>query len=246
MEKNKTVSRYSLIIETINHDKYYYDVSKDAFVKMYSVDDAKKLTLQGIDFLTSVKEGPDELAKEYGITDPVARVYISYQFKGEKLLAPVFNNLFWSYVACSYNGKELNLKDQKILEKVRELYFEIADPDSEFSKMVRDNHLRMININQRTRNNIIDLVAHERAIRDNDRVGNTTFNSANEYARDRYGFYQEFLKSMSVYREFRALYLSYCRHKGLQDRMTKKDDTPKKKRIVPPEQLSMFSEGLIQ
>ncbi len=248
MEKNKTVSRYTLIIETENHDKYYYDMSLDAFVKMYKDSDAKKSTLQALDFLTSVKPGPNELAKEYGITDPIEKVYITYQFKGEKMLEPVFNNSFWSHVAFNYNGKEVDLRDKKILEQVREMYFEIADPDSEFSKIVRDNRLKNVNINQRTRNNIIALVAHERAIRTNDYTGNSSFYSSDVYSRDRYGFYQDFLKDMRVYREFRALYLSYCSCKGIEDAKleTKEEEKPKKKRIVPPEQLSMFSEGLIQ
>ncbi len=244
--KGKNIPRYSLIIETVDSDKYYYDVSLGTFVKMHKESDAKKATIQALDFLTSVEVDKDELAKKYGINEQVSRVYLSYKFKGEKLLAPVFNNSFWSFVAFSYNGKEVNVSDEKILEQVRHLYFEIADPESEFSKQVLENKTKMINICQKTRTNIEDLVAHERAIRDNDTYGNTSFNSCNEYTKDRYEFYQDFLKSMRNYRDFRALYLNYCKYMGYKEKARQTDDEPKKKRIVPPEQLSMFSEGLIQ
>jgi hypothetical protein len=211
---------------------------------MYNDGDATKSSLPALDFFTSVKSDRDELAKEYGITDPVTRCYISYQFKGENLLSPVFNNSFWSHVAYTYNGREIDFRDQKILEQFRHLYYEIADPDSEFSKKVIENSKKMIKIRQNTRNNIIALVAHERALRKNDEVGNTSFHSCHEYTKDRYGFYQEFMKDMRIYREFRALYLNYYNYKGYKDKITKAEE-PKKKKIIPPEQLSMFSEGLI-
>jgi hypothetical protein len=246
MEDYKPANRYSLILQTVNNDKYYYDVSLDAFVKMYKESDLKKSSLQALDFLTSVKTDRNELAKEYGINDQIARCYITYQHKGENQLSPVFNNAFWSYVTYTYNGKELDLNDEKILEQAKNIYFEIANPDSEFSKMVVDNKNRMIKINQKTRTCIEELVAHERAIRNNDRVGNTSFNSCSIYSNDRYGFYQDFIKNLRSYREFRSLYFNYCHFMGNQEKIVKTEEKPKmKKKVVPPEQLSMFSEGLI-
>ncbi len=240
-------SRYSLIIET-SKDKYYFDTKIGTFVKMYETE-SKKCSIQALDFLTSNFSDKNELAKSYGIEDEVIRTYITYQFKGEKLLAPVFNNNAWAYVAATSNGAEVNFKDERNLELFNEVYGEIADLDSEFSNELLKNKKRLINLSPKTTGTIISLRAHENAYRMKRNFGfpvngYETFQKVDSiYSEDRYGFYQDLKKYLTKYREFRTVYLNYCKFTKKQENIVS-EEKPKKKVLVPPEQLSFLDNNI--
>ena len=236
--------RYSLIVETLDGKKYYFDTKIGVLVQMYN-NDAKKSSLQAIDYLTSNFENKDDFASSYGISVPLTRVYITYQFKGEKLLAPVFNNPTWSHIASTCKGNEIDFKDEDNHLTFNEVYSEISDLDSDFADVLINNKKRLINLSPRTINTIVGLRAHENAIRMKKTYGFVTkdFSTLQKvdsiYNEDKYGYYMDLKKNLSKYREFRTVYLNYCKYvdKKEKDLMIEK---PKRKVLVPPEQISFF------
>ena len=238
-EKNEKAHRYSLILVTKTNDKYYFDVKLGTFVKMYENVVPTKSSLQAIDFLTANFENRESLAKSYGILDEVATVYIPYQFKGEKRIAPVFNNEKWAEIAASFTKKELNFSDKNNLEAFNEVYHEIADLDSDFGEILVKNEKRMINLSPKTIGTIVGLRAHENAIRLKKQYGlaaNTldTVAKVNDiYSEDRYGFYQDLKKRMTKYREFRTVYLNYCKYtKANKDEKQRQEVVQKRKALI--------------
>ncbi len=248
MASSEGVKRYSLILETNDNNRYYFDTELGTFVMMYN-DDSKNSTLQKFDFLTSSFANKEELASCYGINSEIKKIYIRYQFKGERLLAPVFNNSNWAHVALTANGTEVNFKDEKNLGLFNEVYDEIINLNSNFTDMILKNEKRLINLSPRTVNTIVGLRAHERAYQMKKDFGFSvnsyeTFNKVDSiYRDDKYGFYQDLKKNLSKYREFRTIYLNYCRFTNRQEK-TNENDKPKKKVLIPPEQLSFFDENI--
>lgn len=235
--------RYSLIVETLDKKKYYFDTNLGVLVLMHN-NEAKKSSLQAIDYLTSNFSDKNDFANSYGIDTPIARVYITYQFKGEKFLAPVFNNLTWSHVASTCNGSEIDFNDEKNRLIFNEVYSEISNLDSDFSNFLIKNKNGLVNLSLKTVNTIIGLRAHENAIKMKKTYGFTkdfsTFQKIDSlYNEDKYGYYTDLKKYLSKYREFRTVYLNYCKYvdKKEKDLVIEK---PKKKVLVPPQQISFF------
>ena len=241
-------SRYCLYLETITGNKYYFDVESGLFVQMVDGSKASKASLPSLDFLTANFINKEELASSYGIDDVVSKVYISYNFQGEKLLAPVFNNSRWAHVATTYGkGAKVDMSDKENLNLYNEIYTEIASLDSAFSDFLLKNEKRLIHLSPRTTNTIVALRAHERAIamKKTYGFGSTNFDTIQKvndiYYEDRYGFYQDLKKRLSNYRELRTVYLNYCRFTNKTNTpVLSESEKPKKKVVVPPQQLSMF------
>ena len=245
--KNNTGARYSLILETDENKKYYFHVKEGAFVELYEDGKATKSSLQALDFLTANFADKYELAKSYGIEGNVTRAYISYVHKGEKLLAPVFNNSNWAHVAYTYAGskKGINFEDKDNMDMLLDVYLELADLNSSFADTLLKNKQRLINLSPKTKDVIVCLRAHENAIKMKKTYGfeskdyQTNLRVGQIYSDDQYGFFQDFKKRMTNYREFRTVYLNYCKYTHAKN-LASGVDKPKKKVIVPPQQISMF------
>lgn len=250
-EKKERANRYSLIFETINNNYYYYDANKEIFVKMYENETPAKTTLEKIDFLTANIYDKSTAAKTFGIDEEIKRAYITYQFKGERRIAPVFNNKKWAYIASTYKGNEIDFKDKENLSAYNEVYYEIADLNSKFGDVLTKNEVRLINLNPETKAIIIGLRAHEKAIKSKNQYEFSATNMEtaviiNEiYSKDRYGFYMDLKKSLSEYREFRTVYLNYCKFKKINEsKKAQEEIVQKKKVLVPPHQISMFEKEI--
>lgn len=227
--------RYSLIIETGNN-RYCYN--KDSGCMMLIRDDDKELkcSLPALDFLTSNFSDQDTFAKTYGIDEKIKKIYIKYIYKGENYLAPVFNNKTWAHVAQSYNGKEINFKDDICLRAFNDIYFELVDVNSNFANIIINNPNKSVRICQKTKNEIISLVAHERAL--NGKLDDG-FVKDYVYFSDKTGFYRDLRHRLSNYRDFRSIYLNYYKFINKKEE-NKKEEQDKKKVLIPPQQLSMF------
>lgn len=245
--------RYSLIAVTDKNERYCYDKQKNRFVKLDLNDTVSKSTLPAIDFLTSNFSSREELAETYGITDPIAVMYISYQFNGEKKIAPIFNNPTWAHIAITYNGKKINFVDKENLEAFDEVYHEIIKKDSEFVPKLLRRKKNNINISQRSVNIIVSLRAHENAIRakqefDFPVISSGSYDKVHEiYSSDKKGFYNDLKNSLSKYREFRSVYMNYCKmFKPSKEQVSSNQEKPKRKVLVNPHQMSMFEDGNLQ
>ncbi|MBR1386673.1 MAG: hypothetical protein IJ568_07580 [Bacilli bacterium] len=231
--------RYSLFIETDNK-KYFYDINLERFILSEDNYKASKSSLMALDFLTSNFKNKIEFANHYGIKDNIKKCYITYQFKGEKLLAPVFNNEKWAHMALSYNGKEIDFRDKENLEMYRDIYREIIDDSSNFSSILLENRKRLINLSPKTILSIKAIKTHERTIKQKEQNGFYNLKAKDIYLADRYGFYEDLKKRLKKYREFRTIYLNYCKYKKLNNEEIKKDVDNKKKVLIPPHQISFF------
>lgn len=257
MYKNERVGRYSLILETQDGNKYYYDVDLGTFVMMYEKSKPKKTQLEKLDFLTANYASREQFANCYRIDSPIKSLYITYQFKGERRLAPVFNNEKWAELAKSYTGKEVDFRDNNNFQVFNTIYFEIADLNSDFADKIIKNANRLITISPQTKDVIVCLRAHERAIEERRKYSfgvkdyYTEISISDIYSEDRSGFYRDLQKRLSDYRELRTIYLNYCRieerkQKELQEKqgvtaeLGSSSMKLSKKPIVPPQQLSMF------
>ena len=248
MSKTNTATerahRYSLILETVNDEHYYFDTNLGTFVKMYDKDKPKKSALKALDFLTSNFSSKESIAKTYGIEEEIKKAYITYEFKGEKRLKVVFDNKVWSEIAYKTNGREIDYRHQENLQAFNDVYYEICDLDSDFANTLLKNEKHLINLSNKTRETIRGLVAHEKAIKMKHTYGfDTDYNRGayDVYSEDRYGFYEDLKKRLSPYREFRTVYLNYCRYKRLDEqKRNTQEPKPKKKVIIPPYQTSLF------
>lgn len=250
MENTERAPRYSLILETVNNDKYYFDTRFNSFVHMYSQVNPIKTDLQTLDYLTSLFSDKKALAEHYGINEDILRAYITYQFKGEKRIAPVFNNEIWSKIAASYRKKEVDFTIETNRDAFNEVYYEIANLDSDFGDLLVKNENRMINLSPKTIATIVGLRAHENAIRLKSKFGypvnsSETLGKVSQiYSEDRYGFYQDLKKRLSKYREFRTVYLNYCHYTNKTQKVNIQESiSQKKKAITPPHQMSIFDKN---
>ena len=243
MKEFEGAPRYSLIVEANNNDKYYFDTSIGTFVKMEENDKPRKSSLQALDYLTSSFTSLEEISQNYEIDD-IKKAYITYQFKGEKRLRPIFNNKTWAHIASTYNGHGINFKDEIAKKAYDFLYGEIVDLDSDFSTKLLRNEKKLINLSPATKNSIECLRAHENAIRMKKKYG---FGETKDsiYDEDRYGFYIDLQKKCQSYREFRTLYMNCCRYKNLklQEQIAKNEEPPvkkeKRKVVVPSHQMTI-------
>ncbi len=247
-QSNTAASRYSLILETISGKKYYFNANEGVFVLLYEGNRVAKTSLPALDFLTANFANKEELGLFYGIDEKVNRVYITYNFEGEKQLAPVFNNSEWAHVASTTAvNKGVDFQDKDNLALYNEVYSEIADLDSEFADMLLRNKNRLINLSPKTRDTIVCLRAHENAIKMKKTYGfqssdyQTNMRVSQVYSEDQYGFYQDLKKRLSKYREFRTVYMNYCKFTNAKRNTTTQTvDKPMRKVMVPPQQISMF------
>jgi hypothetical protein len=247
MKNNEKVGRYSLILETENGNKYYFDTNVGNFIKLVPGGKISKSSLPALDFLTSSFSNRESLRQSYGIEENITKVYITYQFKGEKKLAPIFNNEVWQHIAMTYKGKEIDFRDQVNSDAFNEVYNELSDLNSSFATELINNKTRLINLSPRITDTIVGLRAHENAIKMKQTYGfpvndyNTYNQVSRVYSEDRYGFYQDLRRNLSNYRDFRTVYMNYCKFKR-KEQMVKEKETemPKKKAIIPPHQISMF------
>ena len=70
---------------------------------------------------------------------------------------------------------------------------------------------------------------------------NTYDKVSSVYSEDRYGFYQDLKRNLTKYRDFRTIYMNYCKFIGRKAEVSeKKTVSPKKKAIIPPHQISIF------
>lgn len=241
--------RYSLIAVTENNEGYCYDKDRNSFVKLNPNDKYSKSTLPALDYLTSNFSSKEEMLDVYGVTEPIVSVYISYQFNGEKMIAPIFNNPVWAHIAITYNGKKINFADKENLKAFDEVYDEIVKKDSLFARKLIKGYKNGINISQRSINIIISLRAHENAIRAKVEFGFPinpgSYDKVSQlYSSDKRGYYNDLKNSISKYREFRSIYMNYCKMaKKERAEVVSNSDKPKRKVIVNPHQISMFENG---
>lgn len=228
--------RYSLIIETENN-KYCYDKDNGCLILIRNNDKEIKCSLPALDFLTSSFNDKDSFAKVFGLDEKIKKIYIKYIYKGDNYLAPVFNNKEWAHIAQSYNGKEIDFKDKICIKAFNDIYFELTNINSNFANIIIDNPTKSVRISKKTKEEIISLVAHERAI--NGKV-NDGFIKDYIYFSDKTGFYRDLRHRLSNYRDFRSMYLNYCKYINKIEKNKKEEIHDKKKVLIPPQQLSMF------
>lgn len=248
--EHKIAPRYVLIFETVTGDKYYYNAQICNFVKFESKDETAKTSLNAIDFLTARSFNKENLATSFGIDDEILRVYIAYQFKGEKRIKPVFNNSVWAHVASTYKGKKIDFRDEGNLDALKDVYDELTDIKSPFANILLENYKRLINLSPKTIVTIKYLIAHEKAIARKKSFALPTDTLEREskamriYNEDRYGFYCDLKKRLANYREFRTVYLNYCKFKNIVSQPYEEieEEKPKKKALIPPQQISMFDD----
>ena len=264
--ESKGAPRYCLMLLTTSGNKYYYDINLSTFVLMNNTSKPYKTTLHKLDAFTSSFNSKEQLIQMYNINEPVKLVYISYNFKGEKLLSPVFNNEEWKEFAVIYgNTKQTCLtsksninKSKKVkidyrifsnIEMFNQVYYELANLESGFADIILKNEKRLISLSPDTINTIIGLRAHERAIKEKKKNTFGTINGITNiddiYCEDRFGFYCDLRKSLSSYNEFRTIYLNYCKYKTKEQKNEVKHEEVKvqkklKEPVRPPQQLSMF------
>lgn len=264
--ENKGAPRYSLMLLTNSGNKYYYDLNLGTFVMMNNNSKPYKTTLHALDVLTTEFDSKEQLIQTYSIEEPIKLAYISYNFKGERMLSPVFNNKEWNLFAKNYGitkntrlSSNLNHKSKKVEIDYRifenkkmfdEVYFELRNLESEFADIILKNEKRLIALSPDTINTIIGLRAHERAIKEKQKNtfgGNNVMGIDDIYSDDRYGFYHDLRKCLSSYNEFRTIYLNYCKFNAKkQEKINKKEtkEEPVKKvlkpPVIPPQQISMF------
>lgn len=266
----REAARYSLILETIDGNKYYFDLEKGTFVRMYEKSKPYKTSLPALDIFTSCFDSQEQLHQMFMIDSPIKKMYISYvSLREQRKLAPVFDNAAWAELARSY--REINVKsksgahiidfqlrsNKKLFD---EFYKEVIDPDSDFYSFLvygkGNNGKKPVNMSYVTRNTLIGLRGHEGAIvsKNKDMFGTENDRSVDglpyHYIEDKQGFYDDLKRCLSDYREFRALYLTLCWYK---DRQRKKNEAEERKKlegeqpkvlgktpIIPPQQLSFF------
>ena len=229
--------RYALIIETENNLKYYYDKDNGCLTLLRENEKEKKCSLPALDYLTSNFSNIETFGKTYGLNDKIKKIYIKYIYKGDKYLAPVFNNEVWAHISISYNGKEINFKDQVNLKAFNDVYFELCNVNSNFANIIINNPTKSVRICDKAREEIISLVAHERAI--NNKM-NDGFIKDNIYFSDKSGFYSDLRKRLSNYKDFRSIYLNYCKYINKNEEKVQTEGQEKKKVLIPPMQISMF------
>ena len=234
----ESAPRYALIVETDNNSKYYYDKNNGCLTLLRENDKEIKCSLPAIDYLTSNFSSVQDFCDTYGLNEKVKKIYIKYVYKGDKYLAPVFNNQIWAHIAYSYNGKEINYKDQINLKAFNDVYFELTNINSSFANIIINNPNKSVRICKKTKDEIVSLVAHERAI--NSKIDDTGFVKDYIYFSDKSGFYIDLRTRLSNYKDFRSIYLNYCKYINKNEEKVKKDIQEKKKVLIPPMQLSMF------
>lgn len=227
--------RYALILETINGDKYYFDVNVDrgSFIKLEKGKKPVKTALQVLDHLTASLANKEELGRKYKINDQVARVYVTYQYKGENKIAPIFNNEEWAKVAASCTEKKVDFGIELNNKIFNRIYCEIANLDSGFGQLVIDNPDKKINVSDKTVSTIVNLRAHEKAIRMKQQFmyqvqAGSYAQVSNEYKQLKRDYYKELKKRLSSYRELRTLYFSYLKYKYPNKMVPKKQNKPVK------------------
>lgn len=254
-EVKKRVARYSLILETNDDKEYFYDFDLGTFVRMDEKTKPSKETLEKIDFFTANYDSQEQLLECYDIESP-KRLKITYQFNGEKKLAPVFDNPEWAELAKNYKGDPIDFRDYNNLYIVEEVYNQILRLNeygtSDFGNFVRSR----CNISIKTNSLIQMMVTHERATRNRFKYlsGNQDLEKQSAiseiYRIDKDAFKQDFRKRMSYYRELRSVYLNYCRIyknnglvKSIIEEKEKEATVNKEKKLVKEpqyKQISMF------
>ena len=271
--------RYYLMLETVEDVKYTYDINMGTFVRMGPKDMPFKAPLHCFDMITATFESREQMAQMYGINTPIKTMYVGYRLKGEWRLAPVFDNESWAKLAKSYGEINtvtkyckrpkhvIDFRFYNNLDLFNDVYKELMDPNSEFADIIIKNKTRRIHLSQYTINALTNARAHEQAIRDKKKE--LALERGHEveldelpviYLQDRTGYYQELRNCVTSYREFRTLYLNYCKYK--KDQAKKLDPEAKetkplvgnvttlkyqktlptgKKPIEKPEQLSFFN-----
>lgn len=249
-KEHKCAPRYSLIIETKNNEKYYYDTNLGTFVLMEGKLEPTKAPLPVLDTFTSFFNSIAEICEKYSIRN-ISKIYITYQMLGEKRLRIVKNNPEWNHISYTYGGRYVNFGDKKTEEAFEKMYWEIADLESGFTSYLLKDEKKVINLPKDVIRSIENIRTHERAIRDKNKYSQSfnsslAYNQVNDiYSEDRYGFCQDLRKKCQNYRLFRTLYLNYCQYieKNSQPDVSKTEkprELKKVKTIVPPHQTSIF------
>lgn len=248
METNKEQSnRYSLIIETIDGKTYCYDAKNDCLHLIYSEKEELKYPLNIIDYTTCRIKNKEEFAKIYGINSMIRLMYIKYYFKEAKFLAPAFDNEQWANVAKSMDSSSVDFKNSNNLDAFNDIYLELTNQDSEFANLIMKNENKSVRISKKLREDLVLLLAHERAILNKKKYGVygsfETYSRVNElYINDKSAFYYDLKRRLTNYRDFRSLYLNLCKYKESTETKVeeKKEQKDIKKRVLAPQQISMF------
>lgn len=249
----KHSNRYSLIIETKNGNKYYYDVKASKFIKLEEYSKPTKTYLQAIDVLTLSYENEESFAKEYGIDEEIKSVYITYHaMKIEKRLKPVFNNNILKEMAsnCLSNQIDWNIKlNQNIFN---EIYNEIMNPNSEFAEIIIEENNRnrpYIKPLPETRNLISSILANEEANKDHEKYGAIMDDT---YYDDKEGYRKDLKNELSQYKELRNLYYDLCKYKAItaenikQEGEIEETKEERKSLALEPQQISFFNKWKIE
>ena len=269
VEENKGANRYTFFLLSVSGNRYYYDFNLGTFVMMQNnkKDKPYKTTLHAIDVYTSNFDSLDQIIKMYNFDEQIVFGYISYYFKGERNYGLLFDKE-WGQLAKTFgetknrvlsNNKKNSSKvkiDYRLFENLEifeKIYREFANLESDFANIIIKNKNKLSSLSNDVINTIIELRAHERAIKAKyDCMFGIEYDISSRdyiYVEDRLSIYHELRKELSDYNKLRTIYLNYCKYKAkhpdkIQDETKEKEDKPiglyKEKTIKPPKQLSMF------
>lgn len=246
MDKHKTANRYSLILETASGKKYYYDFEKRGLVEFLDEEKVPKASIQRIDFLTASFNNVDDFAKVNGINEEIRSKYILYKYEGKKYLQLCFNNPTWAHLALSYKGEKINFNDKTNLEAFNDVYCELINPDSKYATFILTNPKRTINIYPKTLETIEAIVRYEIIRKEKERTSGPYKSVDTErkvkaiYDQDKTGFYLDLRSKLTKYRDFRTLYLNYCKYIEYKNNLENEKNNAKKKMLIPDTQIRLF------
>ncbi len=246
MEVYKGANRYGLVLETVNGKKYYYNMEKHGFIEFEDEEKITKTSLNRLDFMTSSYNNIHDFAKVNGINDDIRIGYLVYNHVGRKHLQLCFNNPTWCHVAYTYRGDKIDFKDKKNLEAFNAVYKELINPNSQFANIIINNAHKTINIFGETIETIKGLVRYEKDLRQKfltdspNKSMYTALKVRETYDFDKTGFYYDLKSKLTKYRDFRTVYLNYCKYINKVNQKLESAKKDKQKTLVREEQLKLF------
>ena len=247
MDEKIQRNRYSLIIETVDGKTYCYNAKDDCLQLIYSEKEELKYPLNVIDYITCKIKNQEEFCKIYGLNTPVRLMYIKYYLKEAKFLAPSFNNEKWANVAKSMTYSVVDFKNSNNKDAFNDIYLELTNKDSSFGNLIIKNENKSVRISQKLKQELVLLLAHEKAILNKKKYGvYGSFEAYNRvrdlYISDKSAFYFDLKKRLTNYRDFRSLYLNLCKYKESSETRNneKKEEQNIKIKHLAPQQISMF------
>lgn len=229
---------YRLVSEDRNHEKKYLDFSgKRVFmVPEYSV--RYSVPLSEIDAYTAGKMSVNDLlnSADSSSYDSAKKVYISYNYSGEKKLDCIYNDDVLQKIALKTIGDRkgsINLSDNNTKVILVKMFMEITNRNSNLTDDILSRHSNSYSVNAHNKDLIADLHS----------------DYAYTEKKRNYQLYR-FFRAFSSYKEFRALYFNYKEYMNklnkplseTNERTNEKVKSLVKKRVNAPVpgQISMF------